>query len=69
LVHHFYFGRDKETVDDATEDSNEFQFSVENGGNVFRIPEVEEGKHFWRVDGQDHWGNIHKGNTWMFTVQ
>ena len=66
MVHHFYFGTDRAAVSESGQDDEEFQFTVENGGNVFPLAELRTvGEYFWRVDAQDEWGNIQKGDTWM----
>ncbi|CAL4068060.1 unnamed protein product [Meganyctiphanes norvegica] len=63
--HEFYLGTDESSVDSATLDDNEFQYSLQDG-NVFMLPDLSPNtQYFWKVDTR--WGEYHyKGDVWNF---
>ena len=68
-LNHFYLGLEKDAVDTAGMDSEEFQYSTDGEENVFQVGvglPIEDGQqYYWRVDSQ-RGGNVFKGDVWMF---
>ena len=66
---HFYLGVEKEAVETAGMDSEEFQYRTDGEENVFQVGvglPIEDGQqYYWRVDSQ-RGGNVFKGDVWMF---
>ena len=60
---------EKEAVETAGMDSEEFQYSTDGEENVFQVGvglPIEDGQqYYWRVDSQ-RGGNVFKGDVWMF---
>ena len=68
-VHHFYLGTSMENVEKAGEDDAEFEFSLDNGRNMFQLGSLEANtSYFWRVDAQNMMGHIYKGDVWEFVT-
>jgi len=68
--HHFYFGVNRDSVQEAGLDDPEFQYSTQDGQmNVFwwgSGVNMEHGReYFWRVDAEKN-GQVYKGEVWMF---
>lgn len=64
-LHHFYLGTSMETVEMAGMDDAEFQFSLDNGRNMFQLGSLEVNtSYFWRVDAQNMMGHVYKGDVW-----
>ena len=68
-LNHFYLGLKRVAVAAAGLDSEEFQFSTEQGENIFQLGmglTIQDGmEYFWRVDSQQG-GHVFKGDVWMF---
>lgn len=63
--HKVYFGVDKTTVEEATENSEEFKGSItETNFPLSNLYSLQT--YYWRVDEEDEKGNITKGNVWSF---
>lgn len=64
-LHHFYLGTSMEAVEMAGMDDVEFQFSLDNGRNMFQLGSLEVNtSYFWRVDAQNMMGHVYKGDVW-----
>ncbi|CAL4127321.1 unnamed protein product, partial [Meganyctiphanes norvegica] len=65
--HHFYFGNERDLVESAEMEDEEFQFALAaNEGNMFQLPKlISNTQYFWRVDVQNG-GYIYKGDVWSF---
>ena len=66
---HFYLGLDREAVEAAGMDSEEFQYSSGALENMFQLGiglTIQDGvEYYWRVDSQRD-GHVFKGDVWMF---
>jgi len=68
--HHFYLGQSADSVNHAGPADPEYQYTLENGANVFGLPPMEKQKeYFWRVDAQrGGGGDTYKGDVWKFSL-
>ena len=68
-LNHLYLGLDREAVEAAGMDSEEFQYSTGQGENIFQLGVglviQDDMEYYWRVDSQRD-GQVFKGDVWMF---
>ena len=63
--HNVYFGKDKDAVVNATEDSEEFQGNFSD--KDYQVSDLYSmDTYYWRVDEVDEDGNSTKGEVWSF---
>ena len=56
-----------ENVEKACMNDEEFQYSLDNGRNMFQLGSMEANtSYFWRVDVQTMMGHVYKGDVWEF---
>ena len=69
--HVVYFGRSAQRISDADESWDEHMGTINDGGNVFYIPEKMFGhaSYYWRVDAKMSDGRVYKGDVWTFTTK
>jgi len=66
IQHDFYFGESAKLVDSAEKGDKEFQLTLYNDENVFKLPPLHAFKvYYWRVDVHKG-GQIYKGDVWRF---
>ncbi|CAL4179484.1 unnamed protein product [Meganyctiphanes norvegica] len=66
-VHHFYFGKDEAAIVSANIESEEYQYSVQEG-NIFLLPELHSNsQYFWRVDAQ-RGSYVYQGDVWTLST-
>ena len=68
--HRFYLGTSKENVEKAGLSDAEYQFSLDDGRNMFQLLgslEVNT-SYFWRVDAENTMGHVYKGDVWKFVT-
>ena len=69
-LHHFYLGTSMENVEKAGMNDEEFQYSLDNGRNMFELGSMEaDTSYFWRVDVQTKMGHVYKGDVWEFITE